>query len=91
MRLIDSLYRLFRGEKPEAGLKAGLPIPQCPNEAQVLTYSEGKLSPRMRAELESHFATCNDCRSLLVLLTRFNNESFELKGMLNEEVSYSGG
>jgi tetratricopeptide (TPR) repeat protein len=77
MRLIDPLYRLFKWEKPEAGLKAGLPVPQCPNEAQILTYSEGKLSPRMRAELESHFATCNDCRSLLVLLTRFNNEPFE--------------
>jgi len=86
MRLIDSLYRLFSGEKPEAGLKAGLPIPQCPNEAQVLTYSEGKLSPRMRGELESHFAICNDCRSLLVLLARFNNEPFENATPISEEV-----
>ncbi len=85
MRLIDPLYRLFRGEKPKAGLKAGLPIPQCPNEAQVLTYSEGKLSPRMRSELESHFAICNDCRSLLVLLARFNNEPFENATPISEE------
>ncbi|MGA9774065.1 MAG: tetratricopeptide repeat protein [Blastocatellia bacterium] len=58
-------------------MKADLPTPQCPNEAQILTYSEGKLSPGMRAGLESHFVICNDCRSLLVLLTRFNNEPSE--------------
>lgn len=85
MRLIDPLYRLFKGEKPEAGLKAGIPVPQCPNEAQILTYSEGKLSPRMRTELESHFAICNDCRSLLVLLTRFNNEPFENVTPISED------
>ncbi len=66
-------------------MKAGLPAPQCPNEARILTYSEGKPSPRMRAELESHFAICNDCRSLLVLLTRFNNEPFENLTPVSEE------
>ena len=85
MRLIDPLYRLFRGEQPEAGLKAGLPTLPCPNEAQILAYSEGKLSPHMRVELESHFAICNDCCSLLALLAQFNNETFGNTTPLSEE------
>ena len=66
-------------------MKAGIPTPQCPNEAQILTYSEGKLSLRMRTELENHFTICNDCRSLLVLLARFNNEPFENATPISEE------
>lgn len=85
MRLIGPLYRLFKGEQPEAGLKAGLPTPSCPNEAQILTYSEGKLSPHMRVEMESHFAICNDCCSLLALLAQFNNETCENATPIAEE------
>lgn len=66
-------------------MKAGFPAPPCPNEAQVLAYTERKLSPHMRAELEGHFAICHDCRSLLALLARFNNETSENTTPVSEE------
>ena len=41
---------------------------KCPNEVEVLGYSENKLSPRRRALVERHFAQCEDCRQLLTFL-----------------------
>lgn len=39
----------------------------CPDEAEVLAYFERRLSVRNRARLERHFASCDDCRELLVV------------------------
>jgi tetratricopeptide (TPR) repeat protein len=86
MRLIVSLFRLFKGERPEAGSGAGFTlISQCPPEAETLAYSEGKLSNRTRTELESHFVRCNDCRSLLTMLARFGSEPFENAAPIPED------
>jgi tetratricopeptide (TPR) repeat protein len=49
--------------------------PLCPNEAEVLAYSESRLSVRNRAHLERHFAGCDDCRELLVVLGRESAET----------------
>jgi tetratricopeptide (TPR) repeat protein len=86
MRLIVSLYRLFAGKRPETDSDAVLaPASHCPHEAEILTYSEGKLSNRTRAELESHFVNCNDCRSLLMMLARFNSEPSEVASPISED------
>lgn len=86
MRLIVSLYRLVTGGRPEADSGADLnPISQCPHEAQILTYSEGKLSDRTRTKLESHFVNCNDCRSLLTMFGRFNSKPFENATPISED------
>lgn len=42
----------------------------CPNEADIVTYLESKLSLHKRSSLERHFAGCDDCRELLVHLGR---------------------
>lgn len=71
MSLLDSVYRLVgkaggaRVSRPD--LSHG---PACPDEAEVLNYLEGKNSTGGRAELESHFARCSDCRELLALFIK---------------------
>ena len=42
----------------------------CPGEADILAYTEGKLSPGNRNRLEPHLAKCDDCRELLVFSVR---------------------
>jgi len=59
MRISDVLIRLI-----------GARDPNCPNEADVLAYSEEKLSKRNRARVERHFAQCDDCRQVLAFLGR---------------------
>jgi tetratricopeptide (TPR) repeat protein len=80
MSLIDSLYSAFGGKRP--GSDSGS---QCPDEAQILTYLEGKLWYRKRAKLHAHFAACDNCRSLLALLARFSNEPLESHERLPED------
>jgi tetratricopeptide (TPR) repeat protein len=61
----------------------------CPNEADVLAYSESRLSARNRARLERHFASCDDCRELLVFLGRESAEAYA--PLSNEAVSEQTG
>jgi tetratricopeptide (TPR) repeat protein len=42
----------------------------CPGEADILTYTEGKLSSSSRTRLEAHLAKCDDCRELLAFTVR---------------------
>lgn len=71
MRISDILLRLI-----------GARDPNCPNEADVLAYSENRLSTRSRAQVERHFADCHDCRQVLAFLGR---ESEEAAAQLTEE------
>ena len=59
MRISDVLYRLI-----------GVNRPSCPNEADILAYSENRLSTIARSRLESHIAACEDCREILVFMGR---------------------
>jgi tetratricopeptide (TPR) repeat protein len=54
----------------------------CPDEAEVLAYTESRLSARNRAHLERHFAGCDDCRELLVFRGR---ESAEMPPAVADE------
>lgn len=54
----------------------------CPNEADVLAYSENRLSTRKRARIERHFASCHDCLEVLAFLGR---ETPETAASLTEE------
>ncbi|PYT08642.1 MAG: hypothetical protein DMF60_04310 [Acidobacteria bacterium] len=49
-------------------LTFGAKDPKCPGEADVLAYSENRLSTRRRVRVERHFAECDDCRQLLSFL-----------------------
>ncbi len=37
----------------------------CPEEAAILAYTEGRISPSSQARVETHLAKCDDCRELL--------------------------
>jgi len=67
MGLIDSL-QAWLGSKQR---RAGTPHPP---EADILKYKENRLPTEARSRLEQHFAACQDCRQLLVLLARFPEE-----------------
>jgi tetratricopeptide (TPR) repeat protein len=71
MSLFDPVYRLVGKAGGDPVLKPDFsPAPFCPDEAEILSYLEGKNSALGRAELESHFAGCSDCRELLVLFVK---------------------
>ncbi|HSB08033.1 MAG TPA: tetratricopeptide repeat protein [Blastocatellia bacterium] len=59
MAMSDVLYRLI-----------GRRSPNCPNEAEILAYSENKLSRTSYARFERHFAECEDCRESLAFVGR---------------------
>lgn len=71
MRISDVLLHLI-----------GVRDPNCPNEADVLAYSENKLSTLRRVQIERHFADCDDCRQVLAFLVR---ESAEATAPVTEE------
>jgi tetratricopeptide (TPR) repeat protein len=86
MTFFDSLNLKFGVKKPEANSSAGFSSePQCPHEAEILTYSEGSLSNRRRSKLEHHFSSCDNCRSLLALLAKFNDATIESPVPLSED------
>lgn len=71
MKISDVLLRLVGGRDPS-----------CPNEADILAYSESRLPEHRRLQSERHFAGCDDCRELLAFLGR---ESDDLTGPISEE------
>lgn len=81
MNVIDSLQRLM-GRKNRAGEQAPL---NCPNEAEILRFSEKQLTRGRRKELTRHFTACGDCRDLLVFLRRFQPEALEPAEALSPE------
>ena len=59
MRISDALLRLV-----------GAVDPNCPDEGDLFAYFENKLPTHKRAQVERHFAHCDDCRELLALVGR---------------------
>jgi tetratricopeptide (TPR) repeat protein len=80
MNLIDSLQRLI-GRKNRAGEAPLI----CPNEAEILRFSENRLAKGRRAELFRHFTLCGDCREMLVFLRRFQPEELNISETLSHE------
>jgi tetratricopeptide (TPR) repeat protein len=54
----------------------GATDPNCPGEDGLFAYIENRLSTRNRAQLERHFAQCDDCRELLGLVARVPEQVF---------------
>lgn len=78
MSLFNSVHRLVSKAGGAPGLKSDFsPARLCPDEAEILNYLEGKISPRGRSEMENHFACCSDCRELLVLFIKIPDEQVE--------------
>ncbi|MEK6288782.1 MAG: tetratricopeptide repeat protein [Acidobacteriota bacterium] len=70
MKISDVLLRLVGGRTPG-----------CPNEADILAYSESRLPAHRSVQCEQHFAGCDDCRQVLAFLGR----SEEAAAPLTEE------
>jgi tetratricopeptide (TPR) repeat protein len=81
MSLIDSLQRLI-GRKNRAGKQAPL---ICPNEAEILQFSENRLVKSRRVELLRHLTACGDCRESLIFLKRFQLEELKPSETLSHE------
>jgi hypothetical protein len=50
---------------------------ECPHEADILAYSEDRLSQRRREQLEGHFLCCDDCRAFLALFAHSCDDATE--------------
>ena len=50
---------------------------ECPHEADLLAYSQDRLTQRRRQQLESHFLGCDDCRESLALFARTADDATE--------------
>jgi tetratricopeptide (TPR) repeat protein len=78
MSLFKSLFRLVgkAGATPDSkpDFSTGL---LCPDEADIFIYTEGRISSHKRAELESHFAVCSDCREMLALVIKIPDQEVE--------------
>jgi tetratricopeptide (TPR) repeat protein len=68
MKILEGLYRLI-GKRALRGR-----LEQCPQESEFLNYSEGRLSNKRRAQLESHFVDCENCREFLALYAQLSEE-----------------
>jgi tetratricopeptide (TPR) repeat protein len=58
----------------------------CPGEADILTYTEGKLSSSNRTRLEAHLAKCDDCRELLAFTVRESADARSTEMVSDKEV-----
>ncbi|HTG17926.1 MAG TPA: zf-HC2 domain-containing protein, partial [Blastocatellia bacterium] len=58
----------------------------CPAEADILTYTEGKLSSSNRTRLEAHLAKCDDCRELLAFTVRETADARSTEMVSDKEV-----
>jgi tetratricopeptide (TPR) repeat protein len=78
MNLFESI-KLLVGKAGPGGLHTPGPATgsECPHEADVLAFSEGRLSHRRREQLESHFLFCDDCRAFLALFARSSDDATE--------------
>lgn len=78
MSLLNSLYRLVgragAGPAPKPDSSPGTP---CPDVSDIFTYMHSNPSPDRRAEMESHFAACDDCRELIALFIKVPDEKPE--------------
>jgi tetratricopeptide (TPR) repeat protein len=78
MGLIDSMQNWLGGRQSRGSAQP------CPPEADILKYQENHLPAKVRARLEQHFAGCQDCRELLVLLVRFPEEEIAQQPPLSQ-------
>ena len=60
---------------------------QCPDEADLLSYAEKRLSPARRANLEGHIGNCDDCRESLALFARISGEETESAEAVDPSIS----
>jgi hypothetical protein len=72
MSLLDSIKVLAGKIGPGRSHTIGS---ECPHEADILAYSEDRLSHRRREQLEGHFLGCDDCRDFLALFARNSDDA----------------
>ena len=59
---------------------------ECPDEAGILGYTDGRLSAGDRARFETHFAKCDDCRELVAFAVRDTGEAMDTEPVSELEV-----
>ncbi|MEK6300188.1 MAG: tetratricopeptide repeat protein [Acidobacteriota bacterium] len=58
----------------------------CPDEAGLLSYSDGRLSASDRGRFETHLAKCDDCRELVAVAVRETGEARHAEPVSEREV-----
>ncbi len=56
------------------GRKNASEISECPRESDILSYLEDRLETDERAQMETHFTKCSNCREFLAIFSRVSEE-----------------
>jgi hypothetical protein len=59
------------------GRKNASEISECPRESDILSYLEDRLPVSERAQVETHFTKCSNCREFLAIFSRVSEEYIE--------------
>lgn len=59
------------------GRKNDSEISECPREPDILSYIEDRFPTDKRAQMESHFTKCPNCREFLAIFSRVSEEYIE--------------
>lgn len=59
------------------GRKNDSEISECPRESDILSYLEDRFPTDKRAQMETHFTKCSNCREFLAIFSRVSEEHFE--------------
>lgn len=59
---------------------------KCPDELLFVQYIDQQLSPVERGQMNEHLRDCDDCRELVTLFNRINEDLYQLPSLNNEEI-----
>jgi hypothetical protein len=59
----------------------------CPDEAEILAYCEGRVSDQNRTKIYKHIATCHNCIELLAMFAQISEQESDEEEILdNSEI-----
>lgn len=61
----------------------------CPDEAEILAYCEGRVSEQHRTKIYKHLAGCQNCIELLAMFAQISEQEAD-EGPENGDTSVSG-
>jgi hypothetical protein len=61
----------------------------CPDEAEILAYCEGRVSDQNRAKIYKHITTCHNCIELLAMFAQISEQEAdeEVEAINSDEIN----
>jgi hypothetical protein len=74
MELKDAVKFILEGIETETGSKPSHDDLNCPDEAVILAYCEGRVSEQNRAKIYKHIVSCHNCIELLAMFAQISEQ-----------------